>query len=135
MTAGRSPPTLRFASSAAAAGSPCQVLSTARAHSPQLFGRSLHDIVAQDLRDASSSDDEFRSRLEGPTYEENSDVARFVLAALSEDDALIKETWTDLWAQVTRHYVWTFEHILPQGPKLPDAWMQMLGGVDATAKA
>lgn len=41
ITAGRSPPTRRFASSAAAAGVPCQVVSTARAHSPQLFGRSF----------------------------------------------------------------------------------------------
>jgi hypothetical protein len=56
------------------------------------------DIVEQELRDASSSDEEFRSRLEGPIYEENSDVARFVLTALSED-AMTKETRTDLWVQ------------------------------------
>jgi hypothetical protein len=92
------------------------------------------DIVAQELRDASSSDEEFRSRLEGPIYEENSDVARFVLTALSEG-AMTKETRTDLWAQENRHYVWTIEHILPQGPNLPDAWKQMLGGADAAAQA
>lgn len=92
------------------------------------------DIIAEELRDASSSDEEFRSRLEGPIYEENSDVARFVLTALSED-AMTKETWTDLWAQENRHYVWTIEHILPQGPHLPDAWKQMLGGADAAARA
>jgi hypothetical protein len=94
----------------------------------------IADIVAQELRDASSSDEEFRSRLEGPIYEENSDVARFVLTALSED-AMTKETRTDLWAQENRHYVWTIEHILPQGPNLPDAWKQMLGGADAAAQA
>lgn len=33
-------------------------------------------LVAQLLRDASSSDEDFRKRLEGPIYEENSDVAR-----------------------------------------------------------
>jgi hypothetical protein len=92
------------------------------------------DIVTQELRDASSSDEEFRSRLEGPIYEENSDVARFILTALSED-AMTKETRTDLWAQENRHYVWTIEHILPQGPNLPDAWKQMLGGADAAAQA
>jgi hypothetical protein len=92
------------------------------------------DVVAHELRDASSSDEEFRSRLEGPIYEENSDVARFVLTALSED-AMTKETRTDLWAQENRHYVWTIEHILPQGPNLPDAWKQMLGGADSAAHA
>lgn len=92
------------------------------------------DIVAQELRDASSSDEEFRSRLEGPIYEENSDIARFILTALSED-AMTKETRTDLWAQENRHYVWTIEHILPQGSNLPDAWIEMLGGADAAAQA
>jgi len=92
------------------------------------------DIVARELRDASSSDEEFRSRLEGPIYEENSDVARFILTALSEE-AMTKETRTDLWAQENRHYVWTIEHILPQGPNLPDAWKQMLGGAGAAAQA
>jgi hypothetical protein len=72
--------------------------------------------------------------LEGPIYEENSDVARFVLTALSED-AMTKETRTDLWVQENRHYVWTIEHILPQGPNLPDAWKQMLGGAEAAAQA
>lgn len=56
----------------------------------------------------------------GPIYEENSNVARFVLTALSED-AMTKETRTDLWAQENRHYVWTIEHVLPQGPNVPDA--------------
>ena len=90
--------------------------------------------MTQELRDVSSSDDEFRKRLEGPIYEENSDVARFVLATLSED-AMTKETSKDLWAQEKGHFVWTIEHILPQGANLPDAWKQMLGGAEAAAAA
>ncbi len=97
-------------------------------------GAEVAGIVAQELRDVSSSDDEFRKRLEGPIYEENSDVARFVLTALSED-AMTKETWTDLWVQEKGHFVWTIEHILPQGPNLPDDWKQMLGGAEAAATA
>jgi hypothetical protein len=91
-------------------------------------------IVTQELRDVSSSDDEFRKRLEGPIYEENSDIARFVLTTLSED-AMTKEIWKDLWAQEKGHFVWTIEHILPQGANLPDAWKQMLGGAEAAATA
>ena len=97
-------------------------------------GAEVLQIVAQELRDASSSDHEFRTRLEGPVYEENADVARFILTTLSED-AMTKETWTDLWAQEKGHFVWTIEHILPQGANLPDAWKQMLGGAEAAAKA
>ena len=97
-------------------------------------GAEVVGIVTQELRDASSSDDEFLKRLEGPIYEENSDVARFILTTLSED-AMTKETWQDLWAQEKGHFVWTIEHILPQGANLPDAWKQMLGGAEAAAAA
>ena len=97
-------------------------------------GPEVVGVVTQELLDVSSSDDEFRKRLEGPIYEENSDVARFVLATLSED-AMTKETWKDLWAQEKGHFVWTIEHILPQGANLPDAWKQMLGGAEAAAAA
>jgi Protein of unknown function DUF262/Protein of unknown function (DUF1524) len=97
-------------------------------------GAEVLQIVAQELRDASSSDDEFRKRLEGPIYEENADVARFILTTLSED-AMTKETSKDLWEQDKGHFVWTIEHILPQGANLPDAWKQMLGGAEAAAAA
>jgi hypothetical protein len=103
----------------------------------ELPGHTAADVVALvmfELCDASSSDDEFRKRLDGPIYDENSDVARFILTTLSED-AMTKETWKDLWAQEKGHYVWTIEHILPQGANLPDAWKQMLGGADAAAAA
>ena len=97
-------------------------------------GPEVAGVVTQELLDVSSSDDEFRKRLEGPIYEESSDVARFVLATLSED-AMTKETSKDLWAQEKGHFVWTIEHILPQGANLPDAWKQMLGGAEAAAAA
>jgi len=97
-------------------------------------GTEVVQSVAQELRDASSSEDEFLRRLEGPIYEDNADVARFILTTLSED-AMTKETWKDLWAQEKGHFIWTIEHILPQGANLPDAWKQMLGGAAAAAEA
>jgi Protein of unknown function (DUF1524) len=97
-------------------------------------GAEILQIVAQELRYASSSDSEFRNRLEGPIYEDAADLARFILTTLSED-AMTKETWQDLWAQEKGHFVWTIEHILPQGANLPEAWIQMLGGAEAAAEA
>jgi hypothetical protein len=97
-------------------------------------GTEVIQSVTQELREASSSEDEFLRRLEGPIYEENADVARFILTTLSED-AMTKETWKDLWAQEKGHFIWTIEHILPQGANLPDAWKQMLGGAEAAAAA
>ena len=97
-------------------------------------GAEVVQSVAEELRDASSSDEEFLKRLEGSIYEENADMTRFILVALSED-AMTKETWKDLWAQEKGHFTWTIEHILPQGANLPDAWKQMLGGAKAAADA
>lgn len=84
-------------------------------------------VVSERLSAVSATDDEFRARLQGRIYEENIDVTRFVLATLAED-AMTKETEVDLWRQEKNHFVWTIEHILPQGENLPIAWQAMLGG-------
>lgn len=97
-------------------------------------GGAVVEVVTQELTDVSSSDEEFRRRLEGPIYDENTDVARFILTTLSED-AMTKETSTDLWVQEKGHYIWTIEHILPQGANLPDSWKEMLGGAELAATA
>ncbi|MFC5947049.1 DUF262 domain-containing protein [Pseudonocardia lutea] len=103
----------------------------------KLGGMTGDDIVsriARDLVAVSSSDAEFRDRLGGPVYDENSDVVRFILVALAED-SMTKETWRDLWVQEKGHYTFTIEHVLPQGKNLPSAWVQMLGGPEAAAAA
>jgi Uncharacterized conserved protein len=99
-----------------------------------LTGTDLVDAVTSQLVAVSSGDEEFRKRLDGPIYEENTDVTRFLLATLAEDK-MTKETWTDLWAQEKGHFVWTIEHILPQGANLPASWREMLGGAEAAAAA
>ncbi len=103
----------------------------------KLSGHLSQDVVGlvgHELREASSDDESFRKRLTGPIYNDNTDVARFILTTLTED-SMTKETWTDLWLQEKGHYIWTIEHILPQGANLPDAWKDMLGGSEAAAAA
>lgn len=112
---------------------------------PKLFMTIIDDLVgrtgdnvcvtiASHLSRISDSDEAFAHRLHGRIYEENSDVARFILTILAED-AMTKETRTDLWALEKNHYVWTIEHILPQGANLPKGWTDMLGGTEAAAVA
>ena len=48
---------------------------------------------------------------------------------------MTKETWKDLWLQEKGHFVWTIEHIAPQGSNLPSEWKEMLGGAEAAAAA
>lgn len=90
-------------------------------------GDDVLTIVTEALNAVSASDEEFRARLTGRIYDENTDVARFVLTTLAED-AMTKETSVNLWRQEKNHFVWTIEHILPQGENLPVAWQEMLGG-------
>lgn len=93
-------------------------------------GNAVIEHVGERLTAASASDEDFRSRLTGRIYEENTDVARFILTTLAED-AMTRETEVNLWRQENGHFVWTIEHILPQGENLPRAWREMLGGDEA----
>lgn len=98
-----------------------------------LCGDHIVTTVSEHLRRVSATDEQFREKLLGPIYDENVDVARFILVSLAEE-GMTKESWTDLWEYEKTHYKWTIEHILPQGKNLPPAWIKMLGG-DATKAA
>lgn len=96
-------------------------------------GNDVLEIIGEKIRAVSASDTDFHERLLGRIYEENTDVARFILATLAED-AMTRESWVDLWRQDKTHFVWTIEHILPQGENLPASWMEMLGGKERAAE-
>ena len=81
--------------------------------------------VRNELQTVSASDASFRSKLEGAIYEENAGVTRFVLCALAEQ-SMTKETWVDLWKFENKQFVWTIEHIFPQGDSIPAAWVTMM---------
>lgn len=92
------------------------------------------EIVEESLVRESESDETFLHHLSGPIYEDNADVTRFVLTRLAET-GMTKETTQDLWARESNRYIWTIEHILPQGARLPVSWQEMLGGPEAAAAA
>ncbi len=60
-------------------------------------GDEVLALVGQRL-DAVATDQDFRARLLGPIYDENSEVTRFILSTLAED-AMTKETKVDLAAE------------------------------------
>ena len=44
---------------------------------------------------------------------------------------MTQETWTDLWARTSKNvYIWTIEHIFPEGDKIPSCWVDMIAGGD-----
>ena len=82
------------------------------------------------LKAESASDEQFEKSLKGPVYEDNKAVCRYVLCAL-EEIRMTRETQVDLWALRGKQYVWTIEHIFPQGENIPDSWVQMIADGDA----
>jgi len=91
----------------------------------QKTGKSVIDLIRKYLVSESASDKEFRQKLAGPIYEENVGVTRFILCALAEQ-GMTKETFVDLWRFENRQFVWTIEHIFPQGADIPKAWVDMI---------
>ena len=93
--------------------------------SDDILGRIERELISH-----SASDEQFRISLQGPIYEENKGVCRFVLCAL-EEEQMTKESWGDLWKIEGKQYVWTIEHIFPQGDNIPVSWVDMIAGGDA----
>lgn len=92
-------------------------------------GDSIVKTIREELLGVSATDEVFRNKLEGAIYEENAGVTRFVLCALAEQ-SMTKETWVDLWKYEGKLFVWTIEHIFPQGDNIPASWMTMIAGGD-----
>ena len=92
-------------------------------------GEDVVEKVRKKLVAVSASDEVFRASLEGSIYEENSRVARFVLCALAEQ-GMTRESWVDLWGVENKQFVWTIEHIFPQGENIPQAWIDMMAAGD-----
>ena len=98
-----------------------------------LSGAAVVNAIREELLAVSASDEIFRTKLEGAIYEENAGVTRFVLCSLAEQ-GMTKETWVDLWKYEGKIFVWTIEHIFPQGENIPRSWVTLIADGDA-AKA
>lgn len=92
------------------------------------------EIIPEEFRKQGwiAPDDMFRAKLEGNLYEENVDATRFVLCKIEESHQT-KEKFTDLWKHDSQgDFIWTVEHIFPQGLNIPDSWVKMIAGGDLT---
>jgi len=83
------------------------------------------DLVKEKVLNVSSDDDSFRKGLSGALYEENKGLCRFILCSI-EQSKMTKETEKDLWLIRNGHFIWTIEHIFPQGENIPQCWIDMI---------
>lgn len=93
-------------------------------------GGQLVELVRGKLISSTVDDDKFRASLEGPIYDDNSEATRFILCALAEK-GMTRETRKNLWdIDQNKKYIWTIEHIFPQGEDIPEAWVRMMADGD-----
>lgn len=96
-------------------------------------GSALYDTVKEGLAKWVASDEQFIKNLNGDIYKENTGAARFILCALAQKN-MTKETWTDLWEYKEYEktgksvFIWTIEHIFPEGERIPQVWVDMIAG-------
>ena len=95
-----------------------------------LQGNSIVQVVRDRLQAVSASDALFEDKLRGQVYDENPEAARFILCSI-EAQHQTKEIYADLWSRDNnKKYVWTIEHIFPEGENVPASWVQMIAGGD-----
>ena len=90
----------------------------------------IYDNLRKTLIDVSASDAVFEEKLRGPIYDYNSDATRFILCMIAKR-GMTRETEIDLWKKTNDNkYIWTIEHIFPQGPNIPKDWVKMIADGD-----
>lgn len=77
-----------------------------------------------------ASDERFKQSLEGNVYKDNVGAARYILCKLAEA-TMTQETWRNLWERTNKNvFIWTIEHIFPEGENIPDCWVDMIANGD-----
>lgn len=97
----------------------------------QSTGADLYDALREKLISVSAADDSFAEKLRGPIYDENSGACRFILCMMAKA-GMTQETYVDLWRRYdNKQYVWSIEHIFPQGANIPQCWVDMIADGDS----
>lgn len=93
-------------------------------------GEALYANLRNKLLSVSASDEFFAEKLHGPVYDENSGACRFILCMIAKQ-GMTQETYVDLWRQNdNKQFVWSIEHIFPQGGNIPQPWVDMIANGD-----
>lgn len=95
-------------------------------------GNDVMTLIVEMLRVPANcaSDEQFRQSLEGDVYKDNVGATRYILCKLAES-SMTQEKWTDLWGRTDKKvFVWTIEHIFPEGENIPQCWVDMIANGD-----
>lgn len=101
--------------------------------SDKCTGKTICEKLRATLVGCSSSDSLFEEKLRGPVYDENIGAVRFILCMIAKQGMTV-ETKKDLWERYekSKQYIWTIEHIFPQGQNIPQCWVDMIADGDVS---
>ena len=73
----------------------------------------------------------FKEKLKGDIYEDNVAATRFILCKI-DGEHQTKETHKNLWKRDDKNkkFIWTIEHIFPEGKNIPGKWVDMVANGD-----
>lgn len=93
-------------------------------------GDEIYETIRTRLINESASDELFEKKLRGPIYDDNDTATRFILCSIEMMNQT-KEIHTDLWKRDSSNkYIWTIEHIFPEGQNIPQHWVNMIADGD-----
>jgi len=94
-------------------------------------GVNIVDKIKEMLKLVSTTDTVFEEKLRGDIYDENPEATRFILCSI-ESEHQTKEIYSDLWKRdKSNKYIWTIEHIFPEGENIPKDWVKMIAQGDS----
>lgn len=94
-------------------------------------GEEIYTNLRNTLISQSASDEFFEEKLRGQVYEDNVGATRFILCMMAKR-GMTRENEQDLWRKTdSNQYVWSIEHIFPQGPNIPECWVDMIADGDS----
>lgn len=91
--------------------------------------QNVVDYIHNEIINISENDKIFEEKLRGSIYSENIGVTRFILSYIAESYMNLENS-IDLWQRTKNHFVWTIEHIFPQGENIPAEWVDMIADGD-----
>ena len=93
-------------------------------------GEDIYTKLREKLIAVSADDAVFKEKLGGAVYRENIGATRFILCMIAKR-GMTAESQKNLWEKNgSNQYIWTIEHIFPEGKNIPDAWVDMIAGGD-----
>ena len=98
----------------------------------------VRKILLDEYQNKTSSNEAVKEILYGDIYDTNRDIARYLLCSLCKFEDKNEKKFIDLWEKKDDKYIWTIEHILPEGNKdasnTPNEWIEMIKQGDVKYK-